>query len=105
LGNGICDLAPYNSVDCGYDAGDCCELTCQGRQACALLTPFKIAGSKSCPFLHFTLYSCLHPALLPLTLLPHPPLSHLQAATAARTATTASLPLRFRSARQTTSIG
>ena len=31
LGDGYCDMDPYNTKDCGYDRGDCCEETCVSR--------------------------------------------------------------------------
>ena len=30
LNNSICDGFPYNSPECNYDRGDCCEESCQG---------------------------------------------------------------------------
>ena len=36
IGDGYCDLyAPYNTKDCGWDGGDCCESTCvDGAETC-----------------------------------------------------------------------
>ncbi|CAM9288081.1 unnamed protein product [Ectocarpus fasciculatus] len=31
LGDGVCDML-YNTLDCGFDGGDCCPCTCLGRQ-------------------------------------------------------------------------
>lgn len=28
LGNGFCNHGPWNTVACGFDGGDCCEVTC-----------------------------------------------------------------------------
>jgi hypothetical protein len=30
LGNGKCDPAPYNTQECNWDGGDCCQETCSG---------------------------------------------------------------------------
>jgi hypothetical protein len=32
LGDGVCDPSPFNTKDCGFDAGDCCESTCRGEK-------------------------------------------------------------------------
>jgi hypothetical protein len=42
IGDGWCDAySPYNTPECGYDGGDCCENTCQdGPYECGVEAPF-----------------------------------------------------------------
>jgi len=42
IGDGWCDAySPYNTPECGYDGGDCCENTCQdGPYECGVDAPF-----------------------------------------------------------------
>jgi hypothetical protein len=39
LGDGVCDPAPYNSLECNYDGGDCCPGSCHG-DACVQESSF-----------------------------------------------------------------
>ena len=32
IGDGYCDFTDYNTADCGWDGGDCCESTCNGSE-------------------------------------------------------------------------
>ena len=43
VGDGYCDAySPYNTPECGYDGGDCCENTCvsNGEIECGVNAPY-----------------------------------------------------------------